>query len=150
MPPDNPEPPAIDGGEWVELPPTLSEAEETDPVTVEPGMTCSESGDIEGPWTGLPLSAFLWDAAPPAETTHVLAECRDGLRVCVDVGTALEAIVAYRRDGEPLGPEGLRLVGPGVGSGRSAKGLCRIEPIALSADEDPGELEILSPDEEDG
>jgi DMSO/TMAO reductase YedYZ molybdopterin-dependent catalytic subunit len=137
----------IEGQRQLLLPTALDACEGFEPVEIETEMTCETSGPIEGPWTGLELGDLLAAVESPPDATHVLVSCRDGYRVCLDVSDALSAVLAYRRDGEPLGLDEMRVVGPAVGSGRSAKGVRRIEPVALAPADDPTELESLSPAE---
>jgi DMSO/TMAO reductase YedYZ molybdopterin-dependent catalytic subunit len=135
----------IEGERQLLLPTALDACEGFEPVEIATDMACDDSGPIDGPWTGLDLGDLLMAAESPPDATHVLVTCRDGYRVCLDVTDALSAVLAYRRDGDPLGPDGIRAVGPGIDSGRSAKGVVRIEPVALDADTDPTELESLAP-----
>lgn len=124
----------------VRLPPRGPSLE---PVTWDGSMHCSESGTIEGSWTGIELAGPLLEADPPDETTHVLVSCRDGLRVCITIRDALDALLAYERDGESLLPDAVRLVGPPIGSTRSAIGVERVEPIHVAPATDPSEYEEL-------
>jgi DMSO/TMAO reductase YedYZ molybdopterin-dependent catalytic subunit len=139
----------IEGERQLLLPTALDACDGFEPVEIRTDMTCDDSGPIDGPWTGLDLGELLTAAESPPAATHVLVTCRDGYRVCLDVTDALSAVLAYRRDGDPLGPDEIRVVGPGVGSARSAKGVARIEPVTLDAGTDPTEIERLSPDESD-
>ncbi|MFB6082721.1 MAG: molybdopterin-dependent oxidoreductase [Halorientalis sp.] len=139
----------IEGDRQLLLPTALAACEGFEPVEIAVAMNCEDSGPIEGPWTGLELADLLAAAESPPDATHVLVTCRDGYRVCLDAPDALSAVLAYRRDGEALGPDGIRIVGPDVDSGRSAKGVARIEPVSLAPDEDPTELERLEPTESD-
>lgn len=133
----------IEGERQLLLPTALDACDGFEPVEIATDMTCADSGPIDGPWTGLELGDLLTAAESPPAATHVLVTCRDGYRVCLDVTDALSAVLAYRRDGDPLDPDEIRVVGPGIDSGRSAKGVVRIEPVALAADDDPAELESL-------
>jgi DMSO/TMAO reductase YedYZ molybdopterin-dependent catalytic subunit len=135
----------IEGNRQLLLPTALDACEGFEPAEVAPDMTCANSGPIEGPWSGLDLAALLAAAESPPDATHVLVTCRDGYRVCLDVTDALSAVLAYRRDGDPLSPGEMRVVGPDVESGRSAKGVRRIEPVSLAPEADPTELETLEP-----
>ena len=139
----------IEGDRQLLLPTALEACEGFEPVEIAPEMACADSGPIEGPWTGLELGDLLATAESPPDATHVLVTCRDGYRVCLDVTDALTAVLAYRRDGDPLSPEEIRIVGPDVESGRSAKGVRRIEPVSIAPEEEPTDLEALSPVESD-
>jgi DMSO/TMAO reductase YedYZ molybdopterin-dependent catalytic subunit len=133
----------IEGDRQLLLPTALDACDGFEPVEITTDMACDDSGPIDGPWTGLELGDLLAAAESPPEATHVLVACRDGYRVCLDVTDALSAVLAYRRDGEALDPGEIRVVGPDVGSGRSAKGVVRVEAVTLDADEDPTDLESL-------
>ena len=135
----------IEGERQLLLPTALDACDGFEPVEIATDMACDDSGPIEGPWTGLALDDLLAAAESPPAATHVLVTCRDGYRVCLDVTDALSAVLAYRRDGDPLDPDEIRVVGPGIDSGRSAKGVVRIEPVALDAETDPAALESLEP-----
>lgn len=139
----------IEGDRQLLLPTVLDACDGFEPVTIPTDMACDDSGPIDGPWTGLELGDLLSATESPREATHVLVTCLDGYRVCLGVTDALSAVLAYRRDGEALDPDEIRVVGPGIGSGRSAKGVVRIEPVTLDAGTDPAEMECLSPDEGD-
>lgn len=139
----------IEGERQLLLPTALEACEGFEPVETSTDMACDDSGPIDGPWTGLALGELLTAAESPAAATHVLVTCRDGYRVCLDVTDALSAVLAFRRDGEPLDPDEIRVVGPGIDSGRSAKGVVRIEPVSLEAGTDPAEIEQLSPGADD-
>jgi DMSO/TMAO reductase YedYZ molybdopterin-dependent catalytic subunit len=135
----------IEGERQLLLPTALDACDGFEPVEIATDMACDDSGPIDGPWTGLDLGDLLTAAESPPAATHVLVTCRDGYRVCLDVTDALSAVLAYRRDGDPLDPDEIRVVGPGIDSGRSAKGVVRIEAVALDAGTDPAELEALEP-----
>lgn len=133
------------GGDTVPIPPASAAIE---PVTWDGTMECSKAGTIDGPWTGIPLAALLEAADLPATTTHLRVHCRDGLVVCLGLREALDAVLAYARDDTLLTPDTVRIVGPGIDSTRSARGVERLEPLALDPGEDTRDYEDLHPDGE--
>lgn len=126
------------------VPTDLSACRDFDPVHLTAAVTCETQGTIGTEWTGLRVRDLLDAAAVPNDTTHLVVECQDGYRVCLDVVDTLDAILAYRRDGDSLDPDAIRLVGPDIGSTRSARGVTRIEPVSLDPADDPSEREQLS------
>ncbi|WP_335999483.1 molybdopterin-dependent oxidoreductase [Halorientalis halophila] len=137
----------VEGRRQLLLPTALDACDGFEPVRSDASMHCDDSGPIDGPWTGLDVGSLLAAADGAPDATHVLLTCRDGYRVCLPVADALSAVLAYRQDGERLGPEGIRVVGPAIGSGRSAQGIARIETATLESGADPTDLERLSPEE---
>lgn len=106
---------------------------------------CSSGDPFRGRWRGVPLSDVLVDVDPTA--THLLVEAEDGFRVCVDVGDAIDGILAVQRlDGDAS--NGLpRFVVPGLEGTRMVKNVARIESTHLEGTDDPHDLEALNLDE---
>jgi DMSO/TMAO reductase YedYZ molybdopterin-dependent catalytic subunit len=76
--------------------------------------------------------AELVDAAdPPPETTHLLVHGTDDYRACVAIRDAMDALLAYECDGDPIGDGQTRLVGPNIDSARSVRGVRRLECVSL-------------------
>jgi DMSO/TMAO reductase YedYZ molybdopterin-dependent catalytic subunit len=91
-------------------------------------------------WQGIPVSALLELMDPAPETTHLLVDSRDGHRVCVDVETALEGLLALARGGESLSATDgyeTRFVATDAAGPRTTKGVEHIEAKTLTADVDP-------------
>lgn len=109
-------------------------------------ISCASGDRTTATWTGVPVANLLSDAEVPRETTHLRVTSDDGYRACIEVTAALEALVAVARDDEPLAATeayATRLVGSDVAGERSVKGVVEIEPLTLTPDEDPTELETL-------
>jgi DMSO/TMAO reductase YedYZ molybdopterin-dependent catalytic subunit len=131
------------GERSIRLPPSLGAASNDAVTTVDVRMTC-ETGRVKaGTWRGLALEHALDEAAAPPETTHLLVTADDGHRVCIDLWTALDAVLAYERvDDDMAAPN--RLVGPDLAALRSIKAVATIEAIELPADATREEYEDLA------
>ncbi len=111
--------------------------------TVSCSTLCSSGDRIEGTWRGIPLTPQLATLDP--DTTHVLVSSDDGYRACIPIGAITDAIVALERlDGDDTALP--RLVGPTIDGPRLAKRVAHMESIALSPEEDPSDLEVLTPE----
>ena len=107
-------------------------------------IVCSSGDRYTETWQGVPVEGILEHVTLPEGTTHLLAESTDGYRICVDVLTALEGILAFSRSGKPLATDGgyeSRFVAKGIGGPRTAKDVTRIEAMELKPDEDPHDYE---------
>jgi len=103
-------------------------------VTVSCQFECASDGTFGGRWRGVRLRDLLGSAPP--ETTHVRAVSTDGYCAPVALADALDTVVAVDRLDAPN--EGLpRLVGEGLDSTETVRGLDRLEPVALPPDADP-------------
>ncbi len=103
-------------------------------------IICSSGDRYTETWRGVPLEGVLEYVSLPEATTHVLAESVDGYRICIDVLTALDGILAFYRTGRPLAEDGgyeSRFVAKGIGGPRTVKDVTRIEALELGPDEDP-------------
>lgn len=103
-------------------------------------IVCSSGDRYTETWQGAPVADVLEYVSLPEGTTHLLAESVDGYRICVDVLTALDGILAFYRTGEPLSEDGgyeTRFVAKGIGGPRTAKDVTRIEALELSPEDDP-------------
>lgn len=109
-------------------------------------VVCNGGDRFEARWIGVSLPALLEVAAVPERTTHVLVESADGYRVCVDVPTAFDAMIAVGRDGRPLtdadGYES-RFVGEDVPGPRAVRDVRRIETVSLAPGDRPDSYEDL-------
>ncbi|MFC7044682.1 molybdopterin-dependent oxidoreductase [Halobacteriaceae archaeon GCM10025711] len=110
---------------------------------------CASGRPIQSEWVGVDAWSLLEAAAVPDDTTHLVVESADGYRVCIPVGPALDGVVAFTRDGTPIGddnPYSSRFVAPGVDGPHAAKGVARIEALALGPHDDPESLENITED----
>ena len=90
---------------------------------VEEEFLCASGERWGGVWRGVPVAALLdrSDVDVDPEATHVRVAA-DGYAVCVPVPTALDAVLAVERAGEPLPPgRRPRFVAP-VDAGRTVRG----------------------------
>lgn len=113
-------------------------------------VECASGERTTACWTGVPVAELLSRVDAPPETTHLRLDSDDGYRVCVSIHDALDGLVAYARDGEPLAersPYRTRFVASGVDGERLIKGIRRIETVALAADDDPEGLENVTLDD---
>ena len=120
---------------------------ETRTVTV----VCASGDRHTAKWTGIPTSALLEAAAVPPSTTHVVVESLDDYRVAIPVRAALDGLLAYAKDGVPIGKTheyANRFVSDAAEGARFIKGVRRIEATSVDPDEDPERLENLFPDGE--
>lgn len=113
--------------------------------TVE--IACASGSRHVSNWGGVAIPDLLSAGEVPAATTHLVIESTDGHTVCVGVEGAVAGLLAWARDGRPLVdeyPYANRFVSPDVDGARTVKAVRRIETIALSADERPGDFETLA------
>ena len=142
-------PVVVSGEEPLELTSEVlaSFAPETRDVTV----VCATGDRHSARWTGLPVADLLERAEVPLSTTHVVIESTDEYRVAIPVRAALEGLLAYEKDGVPIGrgnDYGNRFVSGVAEGARHIKGVRRIDSAALGPKEDPERLENLFPDGE--
>lgn len=120
---------------------------ETKPVEI----VCATGSSYTADWRG-PTAASLFEAASVSpETTHLVVESADEYRVVVSVPEAIGGVLAYLKDGVPIGERQAyvnRFVAPGTEGARDIKGVARIEAVELEPDEDPESLENLFPEGE--
>lgn len=125
---------------------TLGNFEEvTESVTV----VCATGARHTADWTGVRVIDLVDVAGVPASTTHIVVESTDEYRVAIPVAEALDGIVAYLKDGVPIGADhdyANRFVSPATDGARDIKGVSRIEHASLGPDEDPETLENLFPE----
>lgn len=114
-------------------------------------IVCSTGDRYTERWQGVAIMDVLETEAAaaasiPAETTHLLVESADGHRACVALEDALDGLLAFGRDGTPLGAEAdydSRFVAPGLTGPRTVKDVVRIEATTLEPGEDPESYERL-------
>ena len=109
-------------------------------------IDCNSGDHYTATWRGVSLADTLELAAIPGETTHVVVASSDGYRVCIDVETAADALLAFFQDGRPLAAAEAyesRFVSDGVDGPRTAKDVERIEAVTLEPGEDPEAYENL-------
>lgn len=119
----------------------------TETVTV----VCASGDRHTAAWTGVPVHDLLEAARIPQSTTHVIVESRDDYRVAIPVREAIEGLLAFLKDGEPIGrdrPYSNRFVSPATEGARDIKGVRRIDHTSLGPGEDPEQLENLFPEGE--
>lgn len=136
------------GDRRVTVPATVEESGPLAVETIDRSFRCSSGEPIPGPWTGYRVADLLAAAGAPPATTHVAIEGRDGFRVCVPVGAALDGLLALRRGSRGSGTDLPRFVAPAVAGTRTVKRVARLEAVALDAGDDPAALEELQPGEE--
>ncbi len=120
---------------------------ETRTVTV----VCASGDRHTAEWTGIPVLDLLESAAVRPSTTHVVVESLDDYRVAIPVRAALEGLLAYAKDGEPIGrihEYSNRFVSGAAEGARFIKGVKRIEATSVDPEEDPESLENLFPEGE--
>ncbi|TYL36683.1 molybdopterin-binding oxidoreductase [Natronococcus pandeyae] len=113
-------------------------------------IVCATGDRYTERWQGIPIPELLDLMDPSPETTHLLVDSRDGHRVCIDVETALEGLLAVARDDDPLSTIGdyeTRFVATGATGPRTVKGVAHIEAKTLAPDDDPETYERLAPPE---
>lgn len=112
-------------------------------------IACASGERTTARWTGVPALELLDTTSTPPETTHLRLASHDGYCVCLPIHDALDGIVAYARDGELLGDTerySLRFLAADISGERLVKGLRRIEPVELDANDDPDRLETVTLD----
>lgn len=113
-------------------------------------VVCTSGDRYEATWRGVALADLLERCEVPPETTHVLVESADGYRVSVRIDRALEALLAFERDGHPLSAAAgydARFVAPGIGGPRAVKDVALIETVAIPPGAHPESYEELWPDD---
>ncbi len=113
--------------------------------TRECTIRCHSGQATAGRWAGVPLAPLLEAAVPPPDTTHVVVSARDGYRVPVPVGLALEALLGLVRESVQVTGEARddhvdgtpRLLGPGLDSTRAVREVETIEPVSVPPGADP-------------
>ena len=107
-------------------------------------VVCASGNRYTARWSGVELFDALELASVPPETTHVAVESADGYRVCVEITRALDGLLAFARDGDPL--EEIRFVAPEIGGPHAVKAVRLIECLTLSPGEDHELHEELWPE----
>ncbi|MFB6070873.1 MAG: molybdopterin-dependent oxidoreductase [Halanaeroarchaeum sp.] len=111
-------------------------------------IVCASGNRYEATWTGIPVSSLLEAVGAPADTTHLTIASADGYRIAVPLTDGLDGMIAYRRDGRPIGdgrPYRNRFVAPAVEGARDVKGVVRVEFHSLGPTDDPDALEVVEP-----
>lgn len=142
-------PVALEGAEPFELTPEAIESfdAETRSVTV----VCASGDRHTAEWTGIAMPDLLEAADVPLSSTHVVVESLDDYRVVIPVRAALQGLLAFAKDGQPIGRTheyGNRFVSGAAEGARFIKGVRRIEATTVDPDENPERLENLFPDGE--
>lgn len=138
---------SVDGPRPIRL--TASTIEDLEIVTESVSVVCASGDRHTADWTGVRVVDLLEAADVPMDTTHVTVESTDDYKVAVPIGDAVQAILAFLKDGVPIGeanPYGNRFVCPATEGARDIKGVSRIEHTSLSPAEDPESLENLFPE----
>lgn len=113
-------------------------------------IRCASGNRSTATWGGVPLRAVLERVPIPLETTHILVESSDGYQCCIDINTALNGLLALRRNGSALeGASGPRFVSSSIDGIRTVKDVSKIETVFLAPNETPDEFEELEGDVED-
>lgn len=113
-------------------------------------IRCASGNRSTATWGGVPLRAVLEGVPVPLETTHLLLESSDGYQCCIDISTALNGLLALRRNGLALeGASGPRFVSTSVDGIRTVKDVSKVETVSLAPDETPDEFEELEGDNDD-
>ena len=105
---------------------------------------CASGERWGGAWRGVAVGALLDrpDVTVAPDATHVRVAA-DGYAVCVPLRTALDALLAVERGGDPLpAARAPRFVAP-VDAGRTVKGVRELRFLRLAPGEDPQEHEDL-------
>lgn len=124
----------VDAGDLADLP--------FERRTVE--IACASGSRYVSTWGGVAIPDLLSVGTVPPATTHLVIEATDGHTACVGVEEAVDGVFAWSCDGRPLGEDhsyANRFVSPAVDGVRTVKGVCRIEAVALSPDDRPGDFE---------
>lgn len=128
---------------------TAATLEDLEIATESVDIVCATGNRYAAAWTGPTVGSLLVAAEAPPDTTHLLVESDDEYRVTIPASGALDGVLAYLKDGEPIGEAqdyANRLVCPATEGARDVKGVTRIEPVALEPNEDPESLENLFPE----
>lgn len=118
---------------------------ETERITV----VCASGDRHTADWTGIRVGDLLEAAGVSESTTHVAVESSDEYRVVVPIGDAITGILAFAKDGVPIGSDHdyeNRFVAAGTEGARDIKGVSLIEPTSLEPSDNPEALENLFPD----
>ncbi|WP_336328081.1 molybdopterin-dependent oxidoreductase [Halovenus sp. HT40] len=142
--------PTVIGNERISLPQTLDGCERFPVEQRRIPLQCHSGRAIGEQWRGIPVDELVVAAEMPDATTHLLVHGTGEYRMCIEIRDAFDCLLAYECNGEAVGSERgtTRLVGPGIDSTHSVKGVQRIEGIHLDSDDDPTELETTG--ESDG
>lgn len=130
---------------------TADQLEDLEITTAAVEIVCATGNSYTAAWTGPTVGSLLDESGVPPETTHVVVESADEYRVVIPVREAIQGVLSYLKDAEPIGAHQAyvnRLVSPGTEGARDIKGVSLIEPVTLSPDEDPERLENLFPEGE--
>lgn len=141
-----PDPIEVVGGRRVVLEEGRISAFEADSRDVE--IVCATGNRYDADWWGVPIAGLLEAADAPEDTTHVVVESADGYRVAVAIVEGVAGLLAFRKDGRPIGetnPYTNRFVAPDIEGARDVKGVRRIEFHSLAPSEDPDALENVEP-----
>lgn len=110
-------------------------------------IRCASGNRSTATWGGVPLRVVLERVPIPLETTHLLVVSSDGYQCCIDVGTALNGLLAVGRNGVALEEaSGPRFVSSSVDGIRTVKDVSKIETVSLASNENPNEFEELEGD----
>lgn len=107
-------------------------------------ITCASGSRYVSTWGGVAIPDLLSVGTVPPSTTHLVVESSDGHAACVGVEEAFEGLLAWSCDDRPLADDhsyANRFVSPAVAGVRTVKGVCRIEAVALSPADRPGDFE---------
>lgn len=111
-------------------------------------VVCASGHRYEAEWTGVTVETLVDAVHPPADTTHLIVESTDGYRMAVPVAAGLVGVLAFQKDGVPIGetnPYPNRFVSPAIEGERDVKGVARIEFHALAPGSDPDAMERVEP-----
>ncbi|MFB6125303.1 MAG: molybdopterin-dependent oxidoreductase [Halanaeroarchaeum sp.] len=111
-------------------------------------IVCATGNRYDADWWGVPIVGLLDAADAPEDTTHVVVESADGYRVAVSIVESVDGLLAFRKDGRPIGesnPYTNRFVAPDIEGARDVKGVRRIEFHSLAPADDPDSLENVDP-----
>jgi len=108
---------------------------------------CVSGGVITGTWRGIVIDELLERVSVPAETTHLVVTAADDHTVCLPIIDLTDALLALSRvdsSGNEERKGTPRIVGPSLDGPRAIKNVVRIEPVTLSPDRSPTELETYN------
>lgn len=114
-------------------------------------VVCATGNRYEATWSGVGIDTLCDTVDAPAATTHVVVASSDGYRMAVPILDALRGVVAFEKNGRPIGeqaPYSNRFVAPAIEGARDVKGVSRIEFHVLDPGEDPERLEQVEPDDD--
>jgi len=110
-------------------------------------FNCVSGGVITGTWRGIVIDELLERVSVPAETTHLVVTAADDHTVCLPIIDLTDALLALSRvdsSGNEERKGTPRIVGPSLDGPRAIKNVVRIEPVTLSPDRSPTELETYN------